>query len=146
VQTVDLNLKSDRVTLIIVECDSCNGVNQQSSFKSMVSFEFAKGSLATADPAQIENTIGQVLSIDNSSNGGQQPQYSSAQQQGQQQQPPEQQAPPPQPPTIQLGQTVDQVQAVLGQPDKIVNLGAKLIYVYKDLKVTFMNGKVADAQ
>jgi hypothetical protein len=146
VQTVDLNLKSDRVTLIIVECDSCNGVNQQSSFKSMVSFDFAKGSLATADPAQIENTIGQVLSIDNSSNGGQQPQDSSAQQQGQQQQPPEQQAPPPQPPTIQLGQTVDQVQAVLGQPDKIVNLGAKLIYVYKDLKVTFMNGKVADAQ
>jgi len=146
VQTVDVNLKSDRVTLIIVECDSCNGVNQQSSFKSMVSFEFAKGSLATPDPAQIENTIGQVLSIDNSSNGGQQPQDSSAQQQGQQQQPPEQQAPPPQPPTIQLGQTVDQVQAVLGQPDKIVNLGAKLIYVYKDLKVTFMNGKVADAQ
>jgi len=166
VQTVDVNLKSDRVTLIIVQCDSCNGVNQQSSFKSMVSFEFAKGSLATADPAQIENTIGQVLSIENSSNGGQQPQDSSAQQQGQQQQPPkqqpheqqppeqqapeqqapEQQAPPPQPPTIQLGQTPDQVQAVLGQPDKIVNLGAKLIYVYKDLKVTFMNGKVADAQ
>ncbi len=58
----------------------------------------------------------------------------------------QQQAPPPQPPTIQLGQTPDQVQAVLGQPDKIVNLGAKLIYVYKDLKVTFMNGKVADAQ
>jgi hypothetical protein len=156
VQTVDVNLKSDRVTLIIVECDSCNGVNQQSSFKSMVSFEFAKGALATADPAQIENTIGQVLSIENSSNGGQQPQDSSAQQQGQQQQPPEQKAteqqppeqkaPPSQPPTIQLGQTPDQVQAVLGQPDKIVNLGAKLIYVYKDLKVTFMNGKVADAQ
>ncbi len=156
VQTVDVNLKSDRVTLIIVECDSCNGVNRQSPFKSMVSFEFAKGSLATADPAQIENTIGQVLSIENSSNGGQQPEDSSAQQHGQQQQPPEQktteqqpseqQAPPPQPPTIQLGQTPDQVQAVLGRPDKIVNLGAKLIYVYKDLKVTFMNGKVSDAQ
>src|ERR1022692_1203204 len=156
VQTVDVNLKSDRVTLIIVECDSCNGVNRQSSFKSMVSFEFAKGSLATADPAQIENTSGQILSIDTGSNGGQQPQDSSAQQQGQQQQPreqqppeqktPEQKPPPSQPPTIQLGQTPDQVQAVLGQPDKIVNLGAKLIYVYKDLKVTFMNGKVTDAQ
>jgi hypothetical protein len=146
VQTVDVNLKSDRVTLFIVECDSCNEVNQQSSFKSMVSFEFAKGSLATADPAQIENTIGEVLSIDTSSNGGQQPQDSSAQQQRQQQQPSEQQAPPPQPPTIQLGQTVEQVQAVLGQPDKIVNLGTKVIYVYRDLKVTFMDGKVADAQ
>jgi hypothetical protein len=146
VQTVDVNLKSDSITLFIVECDSCNGVNQQSSFKSMVSFEFAKGSLATADPAQIENTIGQILSIDTRSNGRQQTQDSSAQQQGRQQQPSEQQAPLPKPPTIQLGQTVDQVQAVLGQPDKIVNLGAKLIYVYKDLKVTFMDGKVADAQ
>jgi len=101
VQTVDVNLKSDRVTLFIVECDSCNGVDQQSSFKSMVSFEFAKGSLAAADPAQIENTIGQVLSIDNSSNGGQQPQDSSAQQQGQQQQPPKQQPHEQQPPEQQ---------------------------------------------
>ena len=146
VQTVDVTLKSDRITLIIVECDSCNGVSTLSSFKSMVTFEFAKGSLATADPAQIENTIGQILSIDNSSAGGQQPQESSAEQPKQQQQPPEQHAPPPQPLTIQLGQTVDEVRAALGQPDKIVNLGAKLIYVYKDLKVTFMNGKVADAQ
>ena len=156
VQTVDVNLKSDSVTLFIVECDSCNGVNQRSSFKSMVSFEFAKGSLATADPAQIEKTIGEVLSIDTSSNGAQQPQPSPVPpqrqpqqgqpQQGQAQQPSEQPAPTRRPPTIQLGQTEDQVQAVLGQPDKIVNLGAKVIYVYGDLKVTFMNGKVADAQ
>jgi hypothetical protein len=146
VQTVDVNLKSDSVTLYIVEYESCNGVNQQSSFKSMVSFEFAKGSLATADPAEIKNTVGQVLSIDTSSNGGQQLRDSSAQQQGQPQQPPKQQPPLPQPPTIRLGQTVDEVQAVLGQPDKIVNLGAKVIYVYKNLKVTFINGKVADAQ
>lgn len=156
VQTLDVNLKSDSVTLFIVECDSCNGVNQQSSFKSMISFEFAKGSLAAADPAQIENTIGQVLSIDPSSNRGQQPQDSPTQQQGQlqqthpqqeqTQQSSEQPAPPAQPPTIKLGQTVDQVQAVLGQPDKIVDLGAKVIYVYGGLKVTFVNGKVADAQ
>jgi len=34
----------------------------------------------------------------------------------------------------------------MGQPDKIINLGAKTIYVYKDIKVTFVNGKVTDAQ
>jgi hypothetical protein len=45
-----------------------------------------------------------------------------------------------------LGQTIDQVVAALGQPDKIVNLGSKQIYVYKDLKVTFVDGKVADVQ
>ena len=36
--------------------------------------------------------------------------------------------------------------ASLGQPEKIVNLGAKQIYVYKDLKVTFVKGKVSDVQ
>jgi hypothetical protein len=38
------------------------------------------------------------------------------------------------------------VKAALGNPDKIVNLGTKLIYVYKDIKVTFLNGKVSDVQ
>ncbi len=36
--------------------------------------------------------------------------------------------------------------AALGQPEKIVNLGPKQIYVYKDLKVTFLKGKVSDVQ
>ena len=49
--------------------------------------------------------------------------------------------------TIEKGQTPDQVQAALGKPDKIVNLGTTMIYVYKDLaKVTFLNGKVSDVQ
>jgi hypothetical protein len=45
-----------------------------------------------------------------------------------------------------LGQTIDEVVAVFGQPEKIVNLGSKQIYVYKDLKVTFVKGKVSDVQ
>lgn len=52
----------------------------------------------------------------------------------------------PEPQTIQLGQTPDQVRAALGQPEKVVNLGTKQIYVYKDLKVTFVNEKVSDVQ
>ena len=50
------------------------------------------------------------------------------------------------PPQIQLGQTTDEVVAALGPPEKIVDLGAKKIYVYKDLKITFINGKVSDVQ
>jgi hypothetical protein len=38
------------------------------------------------------------------------------------------------------------VKAALGQPDKIVTIGPKQIYVYKDLKVTFLNGKVSDVE
>ena len=36
--------------------------------------------------------------------------------------------------------------AALGQPTKTVNLGAKKIYVYKDMKITFKDGKVIDVQ
>ena len=50
------------------------------------------------------------------------------------------------PATVAIGQSTDEVVAILGQPDKILNLGAKQIYVYKDLKVTFVKGKVTDAQ
>jgi hypothetical protein len=52
----------------------------------------------------------------------------------------------PEPQTIRLGQTPDQVRAALGQPDKVVNLSVKQIYVYKDLKVTFLSEKVSDVQ
>ncbi|MGB8837966.1 MAG: hypothetical protein WCC67_14535, partial [Candidatus Acidiferrales bacterium] len=55
-------------------------------------------------------------------------------------------APAAPPATVEIGQTPDQVTAILGQPDKIINLGAKQIFVYKDLKVTFVKGKVTDAQ
>jgi hypothetical protein len=50
------------------------------------------------------------------------------------------------PPTVSLGQTPDQVIAILGQPLRKAKIGAKDIYSYKDLKVTFLNGKVKDIQ
>ena len=36
--------------------------------------------------------------------------------------------------------------AILGQPKSVVDLGAKKIYVYKDMKVVFNSGKVTDVQ
>ena len=150
VQKVDVNLKLDKIQITVVECDRCNGVNEPSLYKGAVAFEFAKGSLAAADPGMVEDTIAQVFTIDDGGNGGQQNQDQNSQQGQQQeqqsQQPPQQQAPPPEPTSIQMGMTVDQVESALGAPDKKVSIGAKLIYVYKDLKVTFTNGKVTDAQ
>ena len=54
--------------------------------------------------------------------------------------------PPAEPATVALGQTPDQVVAALGQPTKKAKIGAKEIYFYKDIKVTFLNGKVKDIQ
>jgi len=147
---IDVNLDRDKVSFQVVECDSCNGVQQPSFYKSEVVFQFAKGSSRNISVPQVEDTIGQVLAID-SGDDSQQGNNQSAQSQdtnqggggrGQAQQ----QAPSPEPQQIEKGQTTDQVRAALGTPEKIVNLGPKQIYVYKDLKVTFLNGKVSDVQ
>jgi len=50
------------------------------------------------------------------------------------------------PVSIDMGQTVDQVVASLGQPVRKATVGAKTIYFYKDMKVTFTGGKVSDVQ
>ena len=55
-------------------------------------------------------------------------------------------APAGPPPTIELGQTKDQVQTAFGTPTRVVKLGTKEIEYYKDMKVTFVNGKVTDVQ
>ncbi|MGA2349476.1 MAG: hypothetical protein ABSF70_03505 [Terracidiphilus sp.] len=60
-------------------------------------------------------------------------------------------APPPPPtdappPTIALGQTKIQVTAAFGQPLRMAKLGVKEIYYYKDMKVTFTNGKVSNVE
>jgi hypothetical protein len=62
--------------------------------------------------------------------------------------PPIEAPPPPQadPTSISEGQTIDQVVAALGQPVKKAKVGTKDIYYYKDLKITFVNGKVTDVQ
>ena len=48
--------------------------------------------------------------------------------------------------TIKLGMTPDEVKTSLGNPEKIVDLGAKQVYIYKDMKVIFQDSKVADVQ
>lgn len=152
---VEVNLSKDTVTIGIVACDTCNKTDPPTYNKANVVFQFPKGTLASASAGSVEDTIGQLLAVSNDDQGGQQ----SADQGGQQptadqgapqqaaaQQPAPQDQPAAEPASIEKGQTPDQVQAALGKPDKIVNLGSKQIYVYKDLKVTFLNGKVSDVQ
>jgi hypothetical protein len=156
---IEVNLEKDQVTMGIVACDTCNKTDPPTYNKANVIFVFPKGSLATASAGAVEDTIGQLLSISSDDakqgdNGGDQQQggdqggqQQAGQQQGGQQQPAAQ-APPPQaePASIDKGMTTDQVQAAMGKPDKIVNLGTKTIYYYKDMKVIFLSGKVSDVQ
>lgn len=156
---IEVNEAKDTIVVGIVACDTCNKTDPPTYMKANVVFQFPKGSLLSANAGSIEDVIGQLLSISSDDQGDQQSADQGGQQQGGDQggqqaaQPqgaaqaqPAQEQPAAEPASIEKGQTPDQVQAALGKPDKIVNLGSKQIYVYKDLKVTFLNGKVSDVQ
>jgi hypothetical protein len=137
-------------------------------YKAALKFSFSKGSIASVD--QVERVIGQVFAFQAPDKANAQtpqppqvPAGGGSGVQGQAPAPapaaPEPQviiAPPPPPPadapvappkSITIGQTKDQVVASFGQPERIVKLaGGKEIYSYKDLKVIFIGGKVADVQ
>jgi hypothetical protein len=60
-----------------------------------------------------------------------------------------QNAPPPssgRPFTLQLGQSIEEVVANMGPAVRVADVGQKKIYFYKDMKVTFVNGRVSDVQ
>jgi hypothetical protein len=116
-------------------------------------FPFQKNSPPPAD--QLVNTVAEVFTAQ----GGEAParnqqQVGAAPQQAVPQPamapiappPPPPDAAPPPPKTIAVGQTMDQVTETFGQPQKVVKLGAKEIHYYPDMKVTFVNGKVADVE
>jgi hypothetical protein len=143
---IDVNVNKAKVSFTVVACDSCSGTNPPTSMKGEVVFQFAKGYLEKAGVGDVEDAIGKVflISEDNPQNDNQNQGNASGQQAPQQQDAqPQQQS---EPATVQLGMTTDQVQSILGKPQKIFNVGAKQIYVYQDVKVTFQNGKVADVQ
>jgi hypothetical protein len=110
---------------------------QTTTYNADMVFQFPKKFLDTASVNQVEDTIAEVFSPDTA-------------QQAQAQPPPapgnapavtQQQA------SVEIGQSVDQVVSALGEPDtKAQGAGTKTIYIWKarKLKVTFVDGKVAD--
>jgi hypothetical protein len=53
---------------------------------------------------------------------------------------------PPADPVDLSGKTIDEVEKAMGQPTRTIKSGTKVIYFYKDMKVTFVNGKVKDVE
>lgn len=120
-----IDVKDDLVQVFAITCDTYDvnlkGSTRQTRYKVLLSFELGKEFMGTADAAAIEKAIEAVIT-------------------------PESQVQAAGTKSVDLGQTPTQVEAALGRPDKIVNLGAKKIYVYKDMKVVFMDEKVSDVQ
>jgi len=117
-----------------------------------IKFSFAKGSAPPVDA--FVKTVSEVITVqpadDKGDQGGQAAQ-APAPAAAPAPAPMQEIAPPPPPadappPTISLGQTKDQVTAGFGQPLRVAKLGAKEIFYYKDMKVTFTNGKVSNVE
>jgi hypothetical protein len=130
-------------------------------YKGLLRFQFPKGTVGSADLAAADAVIAQVFKIqppdDTNADAKAAPAAAAPAAAAPQQQadaPPPPIAPPPPPPdepvappkSIDLGMTKDQVVANFGQPQRTAKVGAKEIYFYKDLKVTFTGGKVSDVQ
>lgn len=128
-------------------------------FTASLAIAFPRG-LPSADEVlqRVEEVVKVQPSDNDGDNGGQSGQGSTAQAPPAAPPPPPQAeaapppiAPPPPPPdqpppTVSLGETPVQVVAILGEPQHKAKVGVKEIYSYKDLKVTFVNGKVKDIQ
>ncbi|MGA8025792.1 MAG: hypothetical protein WB992_01515 [Bryobacteraceae bacterium] len=161
-----IDVKDDGVTFGLFTDAYKDASGNDVRYKSDLKFPFPKGWTPTSE--QVEKIVAEVFTVQPADDaktdskdskgaaGGQQAQPASGQPQATQaaaapaEAPPPPIAPPPPPPadpkTIALKQTKDEVIANFGQPDKIIKLGAKEIYVYKDMKVTFTGGKVSDVQ
>ncbi len=121
----DIKIGDDNVMFLLMSVDMFDvvhkGSTKQTRYKAALKFEFDKGYLASTAPEKIKAEISEVLAT-------------------------EAEAAAPNTKTIELGQTPEQVEAILGKPEKVVKLGSKVTYIYKDMKVIFVDGKVADVQ
>jgi hypothetical protein len=93
---------------------SCSGPQNDTLGVLGFTFQFPKGYLLTASADDIEKVMSDFFTRDGA-----------AQQQ-----------------IVKEGQTIDEVVAALGQPQEKLKAGSKEIYIYKDIKITFSDGKV----
>ena len=147
-------------TIVTVDQLDVPGKDEKKKFDANVTFHFKKGYLDEAPPEEVEQAIESVMAPDEGGdqaggNGG------DAQQAAQQQGPPQRPAPvraaappPPPPPaapaapppTITIGESSSEVLQAMGMPLQMIDLGKKKTYVYKNMKVVFLNDKVSDVQ
>ena len=128
------------VTQILVENDGVtfqflSDPLQDVRYHATLKFPFPKGQTPPQD--QILATVAQVIKTDGGGDGAPAPEQQQAAAAG---------AAPVATQTIALGQTKDQVVQSFGQPTKVVQLGAKEIDYYTDMKVTFTNNKVTNVE
>jgi hypothetical protein len=120
-----IKVKDDHVRYFIITGDTydvnVHGSTRQTRYKALLSFELGKEFLESASVDDVKKVVDAVIA-------------------------PEAEVKAANTESVELGQSPTQVETILGRPDKIINLGAKKVYVYKDMKIVFVDEKVADVQ
>jgi hypothetical protein len=118
-------LKEQQISFDLVSISTfdvtTNGTTKAERYAAQLQFTFPDGYLAAAEPATVQAALDAVIM-------------------------PEEMVKSAQPATVELGQTFEQVEKALGKPSRVVNLGAKAMWIYSDMKVVFLDGKVSDVQ
>ncbi len=125
VYLLDIDVKDDRLRVGMLPVDTVavqqKGSTKQTRYRGYVDFEFDKATMARMDLETAQKTIEAVLISEDKFAGSKTK-------------------------TLELGQTVEQIEAILGKPITVAKLGTKTIYTYKDMKIVFTDGKVSDVQ
>jgi hypothetical protein len=153
-----------KFTLLTVDSLDVSGSDTKKKFSAVVTFKFKKGYLDETPPEEVEQAIEAVIAPDtgsddakggDSAGGGQ---TSQGQQQAKAPSPAARApapvvqraaapvAPAAPPPTISIGESSTEVLQAMGMPLQMIDLGKKKTYVYKDMKIVFINDKVSDMQ
>lgn len=121
---IDIKVKKDAIQFWLLSTDIApiivKGSTVQVRYKAALEFEFSEEFLSHATADSVIADIASILTVEGAAPGD--------------------------PKTVALGQTEAELQAAVGKPEKVLDLGSKKIYVYKDIKVTLVDGKVADVQ
>ena len=164
-------VKDSAIVFVVQSCGTCNPKVVDPGhvpYRAEVTFKFIKNALASTDFKSVQGVIDQVFKFadadtDTASAAGGAPAAPAASGNSPRPDPPapppaqaeatpkfDPIPPPPPPPAapkkIALGQSADEVKANLGDPEQIIELGDKTIYKYKDLKVTFLKGKLTSVE
>jgi hypothetical protein len=119
----NVNVHDDAITFRLWTVDPVErvvrGTTTSERYVVQLKFEFDKATLPNSDLSALQDVITAFLMT-------------------------EEQATAPK--TIALGQTPEEVEAILGKPTTVIDLGERKTYVYPTMRVIFVDGKVADVQ
>jgi hypothetical protein len=134
--------KGDVLKFSILTADNLDvkGQDVQKKYSATVSFHFKKHYFDDAPPGDVEHVIEEVMApaaaprVQAASSPRPRAAAAAAP------------APAAPPPTISIGESSSQVLQAMGMPQQMIDLGSKKTYIYKNMKVVFVDDKVSDVQ